>query len=454
MSAGRRALLALFVLTLPFVTPRIRAADEIQYFAPLRSLLFDRDLDYENEYAHFHARDPGGLEGFKATFLDRREPVTGRHINFAPVGSALLWSPFYLLAHLGVLGARALGAEVAADGFSFPYLAAVSLASALYAFVGLLLIHDLLRKEAGAGERSATLSVVTLWLGTPVVYYMTIAPGFGHANSLFAVSLLLWLTFRARRKQGGGSARDFFAMGLAGGLCGLVREQDLLFVCVPAALVAWQALRTRVWGPGWVRAAALFAGVALVFLPQLLVYRALSGSFSPSRLVTRKLSWWSPHFLEVLLDPAHGLFFWTPILLLSTLGLIAWAWRRRDPPALLLVTALVLQVWIGGAVESWHMAGAFGSRRFIACSAVFGFGLAAVFEALKRPRPGLAAALAALAVWWNLSLMVQFGLKLMDRQALEWPRVAVNQVTQVPRHAARAGVRFFTDREGLAKERP
>ncbi len=450
MSAGRKTLVALFVLALPLVTPRIRAADEIQYFAPLRSLVFDFDLDYENEYTHFYQRDPAGLAAFKGTFLDRREPASGRHINYAPLGSAFLWSPFYLLAHLGVLVVRGLGAGVAADGFSFPYLAAVSLASALYAFLGLLLIHDLLRREAGASELVATLSVVTLWLGTPVVYYMTIAPGFGHSNSLFAVSLLLWLTLRTWR--GSRSALHFFGLGLAAGLCGFVREQDLLFACVPGGLLAWEALRTRAVGPALGRVAALGLGIALLLLPQLLVYRTLSGGLSPSRLVTRKMSWGSPHCLEVLLHPSHGLFFWTPILLVATAGLFVWAWRRRDAPAALLVVALLLQVWIGGAVESWHMAGAFGSRRFIAASPVFGFGLAAMFEGLRRARAGLVVAVAALAVWWNLSLMVQFGLRLMDRQQLEWPRVAVNQVTLVPRHLLRAGWLFLSDRERLAKE--
>src|SRR5262249_27997654 len=157
-----------------------------------RSLVFDHDLDYENEYRYFYERDPQGLAGFRETFLERREAGSGRHINFTPLGSALLWSPFYLAAHAGGVLARATGAGVLADGFSFPYLAAVSFASAFYAFLGLLLVHDLLRQDAGVSDTLATLVVATLWLGTPVVYYMTIAPGFGHATSLFAVSLLLW----------------------------------------------------------------------------------------------------------------------------------------------------------------------------------------------------------------------------------------------------------------------
>jgi hypothetical protein len=38
-----------FVLSLPAVTPRIYASDEVQYFAYLRSLWFDGDGSFENE---------------------------------------------------------------------------------------------------------------------------------------------------------------------------------------------------------------------------------------------------------------------------------------------------------------------------------------------------------------------------------------------------------------------
>lgn len=453
MTPGRRVLLGVFLLTLPFVTPRIRASDEIQHFASLRSLVLDRDLAYENEYRHFYERDPAGLAAFKATFLDQREPGTGRHINFAPVGAGLLWSPFFLAAHTGVLLARGMGLDVAADGFAFPYLAAVSFASAFYAFVGLLLVHDLLQRAGGFPETIATLSVVALWLGSPIAYYTTIAPGFGHAASVFAVSLLLWLTWRARARPAGGSALDYFVIGLAGGLCGLVREQDVLYLALPAGLVAVSLVGRRAWAHGIGRGFALAAGTLLAFVPQLVVYHALTGAFSPSRLVTRKMSWSSPHAVEVLFDPAHGLFLWTPLLLVAAAGLLFWAAARRDAWAALLCLALALQVWINGSVESWHMAGAFGARRFVGATAVFAFGLAAAFAWL-RGRGGLKAAalVAALGIWWNLSLMVQFGLKLMDRQRLEWPRVAVNQVTEVPRHALGAGLRFFSDREGLARE--
>jgi hypothetical protein len=431
----------------------MRGADEIEYFAYLRSLVFDGDLDFENEYRHFVEADPEGLSGFEETFLGRREPATGRPINFGPLGSALLWSPFYLLAHAGVVTAAALGSDVRADGYSWPYLAAACYASALYGFIGLLLIHDALRRHAGVREPAASLSVAALWLGTPVLYYMTIAAGFSHACSLFAVALIVVLTLRLDAREDT-TVLDWAGVGAACGVAGLVREQDALFGLLPAAAITWRALRDRHFAGSVVKGAALAAAAALVFVPQLFAYRAINGSFGPSDMVGRKMSWISPHFFEVLFNPGNGLFAWSPLLLVATLGL-AYGALRGTLPRLLPVLAgmLLLQVWINGAVESWTQAGAFGSRRFVASTVVFAFGLAFVTTTMTN-RWGRAFATLVLAtcVWWNVSLMVQFGLNLMDRQHLKWPDVAVNQFTQVPRHLGRATSLFFTDRERLVEE--
>jgi hypothetical protein len=106
-------------------------------------------------------------------------------------------------------------------------------------------------------------------------------------------------------------------------------------------------------------------------------------------------------------------------------------------------------------VESWTQAGAFGSRRFVGATVVFAWGLAGLVT-VASTRVGLTACTVVLGVlaWWNVSLMVQFGLKLMDRQGMEWPRVAVNQVTEVPPRLLRVGWLFLTDRERLVREGP
>jgi hypothetical protein len=232
-----------------------------------------------------------------------------------------------------------------------------------------------------------------------------------------------------------------------------VREQDALYLAIPLGFLAWRGFREREWAASATRMAAVLAAAFLVFLPQRFVYHSLNGTFSPSPLVRRKLSLMSPHFLDVLVNPAHGLFPWCPLLVLAVAGLVLLAARRRDELGLLFLGAFLLQAWINGCLESWTQAGAFGSRRFLSATPLFAFGLAALLEVLL-PRLGSAALGAALAlfVWWNVSLMVQFGLKLMDRQGLEWPKVATNQVFEVPPRLGRVVRLFFTHRERLVHE--
>jgi len=446
-------LIAALLLTLPLVTPKIRGADEIEYFAYLHSAAFDHDLEFGNEYEHFYAQDPSGLAGFKATFLDLREPATGRHINFAPVGTALLWAPAYLLAHGGVLVARALGGAVAADGFSRPYVFAVCYASWAYGMAALLLLHRALVRFGRFPEPAAAWATAAVLWGTPLLYYVTLGPGFSHAVSLCVITLLLWLTLRFRSE--GMTAGRAAALGATGGLAALVREQDGLFLAVPALLIALDGVRERRAPATLLRLLTLGLSAAVVFLPQLFAYRAINGRFGPSNLVARKMSFAGPHVLSVLFDPAHGLFVWAPLLLIAAggLGLAVVRARKADPVPLVLAVALLLQIWINGSVESWTQAGAFGSRRFVGATPLLAWGLAALLAVVlpRVDRRAVAAGLLAFA-WWNVSLMVQFGLKLMDRQGLEWPRVAVSQVTEVPRHLGRSAWLFFTDRERLVRE--
>jgi hypothetical protein len=208
----------------------------------------------------------------------------------------------------------------------------------------------------------------------------------------------------------------------------------------------------------------------LVYTPQLLAYQALNGHPSQTILVSRKLTWTSPHFFEVLLSPQNGLFAWTPLAALALVGLAGLALLsgrgagdrrpeglRLQPPAVhpdapwIGVCALLMvagQVYISGAVESWTVAGSFGQRRFVALTPLLTLGLAAVFLA-ARPyrlaRTGVAA-LVALCVWWNVGLMAQFGLHRMDRQRLALAHNAHQTFVVLPRELPGLAWRYVFDR--------
>jgi hypothetical protein len=448
----------LFLLTLPAVTTRFYASDEVEFYAWLRSAAFDRDADFDNEYRYFYDAGVVRNDGFRRTFLDETNEA-GRRRNFTPIGTALLWAPFFAVGHAA---AALTGAPT--DGFSQPYISAVTIGSAFYGFLALGVTHAFVRRVTGR----ATVATIAVWIGTPLVFYMFVAPGFSHAASAFAVSLFLWLWLTRRERW---TAPGAAALGAAAALMAMVREQDAFLVVGPGVDFIRTAVRQRRQGgavggagspvakPLGVAGAGILAGL-LAYAPQLVAYLALNGHPGPASDVSRKMTWTSPHALQVLFSLEHGLFLWTPLALAGVLGLV-WiaAGRGRLPHpearwigglALLMVAA---EVYVSGSVESWTVAGSFGQRRFVALTPLLALGLSAWVAALAvtaRPQlTALATAGIVLLVWWNVGLMAQFGLHRMDRQRLTLAENARTTFIDLPREMPGLVTRYFADRESF-----
>ncbi len=246
-------------------------------------------------------------------------------------------------------------------------------------------------------------------------------------------------------------------MGKADGVCGgkggsqhlcngNFYSNGVLGSIVPVATGIALAERERGAGAGTL---AFLVG----FAPQLLAYDAINGYPGPSKLVARKMSWHSPHALQVLLSPEHGFLFWTPIALFAIAGLLLVAFRPHQDPSRVGRCALLmfaLQVYVSGSVESWRVAGAFGQRRFVAITVLLVIGLSALLRALPRGKPRLAAgAVLGICVWWNLALTAAFGMGLMNRQRLELKRNAYDAFVTIPKMAPELALRYLTDRDSF-----
>jgi len=463
---GLVVLIALYALSLPFVTHRITASDAIEYYSYDRSLYFDHDLNFFNDYQGFIDRDPKGLAGFRQPFLviindDGTETAnvtaTGHAVNFGPIGSALLWAPFFIMGDVAARTLHALGFHVAVDGYSTPYLWAVSLGSAIWAGAALVLSYRLARSIVGA--RVAFAAALVAWLGTPALFYSHLVPTYSHAPSWFAAALFLTVWYQTRAAR---TWRGWIALGLAGGLMGLVREQDAVFLVAPAVdeairlLPGVRHLSARWWRDvaRTVMGGALMAVAAFVaFLPQLAVYKTLYGDFRPSSDVSQKMHYNVPNGLNVLFNPEHGLFLWTPALLLAVVGL-GLLLRRDARLGLALCSGLVLTWYLNGAIQTWTTAGAFGARRFIVCTPIFAVGFAELFRVYgmlpDRTRLRLwVPVFVAAAIYWNIGFITQFVFQDMSRQKLEYPQVLVNQVTVAPTQLVKNAWRVVTNRDSL-----
>ncbi len=453
---GPFVIVLVFLALLPLSLPRIALSDEVQYYAYLRSFYFDRDLDFRNEYQHF--ADIGLQNDDQAVFnaLLRQDdanpnPTTRKLRNVAPIGSALLWAPGFVLADLWVQVINATGADIPRDGYSRPYIVAVCMMSALYSLLGLLLTYRLTRFYTD--QVPALIATLTTFLATPLVFYTYLAMAWSHTAGFFLFTLFLTIWMYGRegsigRSDGRRHWSVWFASGVVAGLMVMTREQLGLLLIIPAleALAAYIGALRR-WR--WSVVRELFIG-HLIFLvvfvlsltPQLATYWVLNGRPGPSTTVGSKLAFvsigWlpvlvSPHFWDTLIHPAHGALLWSPILAVALIGLI-WLFRRDGPLALLLFVGFLGQVYINGAFgTTWHLSGSFGFRRLIECTPIFVLGLASILSWLQMRvgwKPLLAGAV--LFVFWNVGLIAQWTFIRPDlRKGLIWDGMLYYQL-QVP----------------------
>jgi hypothetical protein len=428
LDARRAILLSLAILLAPTVYGEV-GGDGWQAFVVVRSVLLDHDLDLANDYA--------GLRAPVALTPD------GRPTSHLPIGLALVWTPPFVLAHLGTSLAAARGANVSADGFSVPYRSGVTAGTYLYGVIALLLLESELRRRVGAA--AALVAVLAIWLATPLHFYMTANAAMAHGASVFTSSafVVAWLRVREREVSSG---RAWALLGLLGGLMTVVRLQDAVLLALPAADLLWRR------PPAFVaRLAHYLPAAAALGLFQLAVWlRLYGGGFLSTVLAVNLVGGTRPEVAGVLFSPRHGLFYWTPLYVACVLG---WALlARRDqhqPPthdggrqrlAALFVAGFAASVFVNASLQDWWSAEAFGQRRLLGLTPLFAIGLGELLGVLSaRPRALAAAALALLALW-NVSFegIYNSGVVAPRDQAITYDQLAVAQVDSLRRRVVNA----------------
>jgi hypothetical protein len=456
---AKRALLLLFLFSLPLVNPIVHG-DGVGYYAYARAPLIQHDLRFEEDWRHANLNFsesrtlPGGQ------LLPNQYTSTGYVGNLFSVGPAILWAPFLLAAHGFVLVADALGAHIPADGFSFPYVFAMALGTAICGFLGLLFSYFLARKYIE--ERWAFLATVGIWWASSLPVYMYFNPAWSHAHSAFAVALFLWYWDRTRVSR---STIQWILLGLLAGLMIDVYFPNGVFLLLPliesilAFANSWKVKNARGLGRLFLQNAIFSLALIFAFLPTLVTRLIIFGGlFRFGAYTAVPWDWTAPNWLSVLFCSEHGLFSWTPILALSIVGLF-FAPRSAKSPTLYLATAAAAFYYVISSYPYWHGMASFGNRFFISLTPVFIFGFALLLQRVCGTirSPGRAFAAAAvpvlLLVVWNLGFIFQWGAHLIPpRGPISFSEMIHNQFFVVPSQISADLQRYFFKRKGLMKQ--
>lgn len=297
-------------------------------------------------------------------------------------GLGILNAPFY--------AAGRAAAQLGLAGSHSPALPAAGFAAAaiFYLVAATVLCRRLVRELGWPHENTATLLAV---FGSPVWYYGAFLPSLTHAADAAVISLAALLVLRLWRAP---SARHAALAGMVIGVAVTVRPFNvgvLLGLCL--ALAPYQRWRDAFAAGG--------SGLLTVAVLTLIPY--LSGAAFTGVAAGSEVGFYPLSPFRMLFTDHRGLFVWTPLTLLSAIGLaMALSKRPRDGFLVALASMAVGLLFMYSAFKTWDAGWSFSSRFLSSLLPVYTVGLAALLAGVRESRRRLATGLAVAATCWGI----------------------------------------------------
>src|SRR5688572_12938055 len=211
-----------------------------------------------------------------------------------------------------------------------------------------------------------------------MLWYMVKEPSMTHAPSMAAVAGFTWAWLATRERR---TAAQWALLGALAGIMTLVRWQSALFAILPLFDVvmtmagAWRRA-DRAAVTATIRHGLLFTLCAtVVFLPQMVAWRSIYGTWLAVSPVGPQIRWSDPHIVDILWSSRNGLFATSPALYCAAIGLVAFA-IRRPAAGLPMLTAAAAMIYFNSIIQDWWGSDGYGGRRFDGLIPFFAVGLA------------------------------------------------------------------------------
>lgn len=362
--------------------------DGIGYFAYLRSMYFDKDIDFNNEFTALKAFRYG-VCSYQLKFDCLRYthvPQTNMVPNSFSIGPALLWMPFY---HLTDTYYRRINPN--RTGYETIYLNVLRFATLFYGFLGILFLYFTLKTMFP--PHVSLLSILTIVFCSPMYAFLKTQPFYSHIHSFFAVSLFVFVLVKMR---GSRNPLYWMMLGAVAGLATLMRWQNAIFVLVPVFFALLMLLRQELIPRKEISSLyvnfPLFALFFVLFLvPQLLAFKLIFGTIYTIPQGNSFITFIPKWIIEVLFSANHGLFHWHPVLILGLIGFFLPV-RKSLPDytarALFYSNSVGfgLQTYVNASIPQYWAGASFGARRFIDSFVFLSFGMSNFIEHIYRKK--------------------------------------------------------------------
>jgi len=368
-------LLALLTRTAFFTKPaNFIVSDALAYYVYLPMLIIDHTVDPKNQVEKYFPKLHWVIDVRKKTEL-------GAVHNKYPIGFALTLAPAFLGAHVVSKALFSVSGSVTwfPNGYTGAYqiiglLWIMSLGLCSMIWLDRMLVTHLQINGAAAG-----FSILAFWIGTHYAYYYFREPFMVHVVSTFWVCAVVCLAgvVLNQMERERLPAGKIWLLAFSAAMAILCRPTNV-FVLPFFFHLGAKAVKTGLL-PRLVKLAPLWLTAFLPWLCQMALWLKTTGHLLHYSYVDERFHWMRPALWQTLFSSRHGLFFWSPVLLLSVFG-IAMSLRllnRRSHSFLVCHTAAACLLWyLNSCWHQWWFGDAFGARAFLELSGFFVTGLA------------------------------------------------------------------------------
>jgi hypothetical protein len=323
------------------------------YYAYLPAIFIHGDFAYDfvesYERIHYGATD---------NFFDFRIKTDTGTVNKYFPGVAILWLPFFLLAHI-----FSLLFGFSADGYSLPYQIAIGLAAVFYLWLGLKFLRKLLENYKITGWVGFFV-VWILFFGTNLYYYTIEEPAFTHVYSFALINIFSLTAIKLSKKY---QPIGLYILAISLALIIIIRPVNGIVIFAVPFLSGTNKNFFRFFQNifrdtrNLIGASLVGLAIALI-IPLLWVFQ--NGNFIIYTYGDETFNFLSSHFIDVLFSYHNGWLVYSPIVIVSFAGFYP-VFKRSKPACYKLLAFLLIAVYVVGSWSVWWYGEAFGMRPMI-----------------------------------------------------------------------------------------
>lgn len=352
---------------------RIINSDGKGYYAYLPAIFIYHDLEYNFVEYYENKYYPSDKKAFK----EFRSEYKGKKLNKYFSGVAILWLPFFFIAHLLSF---LLGYET--DGYSILYQYSIGIAALFYLWIGCKVLVRLLKK-LNVSEVTAAYIICSIVFGTNLFYYSIYDPSLTHVYNFTLITcftLFIYNAFESHHRKWIIASVTVLALIIA------VRPQNgIIIFLVPfiaGSFLNLKILFSQIFSNSKTLLLSLICAGGILLVPVILWYLQ-TGYFLVYSYGEERFYFSDPHLIDILFSYNKGWFIYTPLAFLSMFG-ITFLFRNNKFKFFMILLFLFIVTYILSSWWCWWYGSSFGLRPYIDFYVVIAILLGIIFMHLKQ----------------------------------------------------------------------